>query len=144
MSISFRRQARVIAFQTIYSRHKLGVVSSGEERMISDSNLPEKYATFSRNLIQNTWQQLEEIDQVIEANLQNWKQKRLADTLNALLRIAICELKYFPDTDAKVVINEAIEICREYIDEKATKICNGVLHSASKDLRLEPNEENKG
>ncbi len=85
-----RHNARIIAFQTIYSRGKLGVNQNGEDRIISDSHLDGKYAIFSKDLINKTWDHLDEIDRIIQNHLQNWKQTRLADTLNALLRISVC------------------------------------------------------
>ena len=144
MPKSSRHNARIIAFQTIYSRGKLGLNQNGEERILADAHLEAKYAAFCSELISKTWEHLEELDQIIQAHLKNWKQTRLADTLNALLRISVCELKFFPATESKIIFNESIEICREFVDEKATKICNGVLHSAAKDLRVEHMSEKIG
>ena len=97
--------------------------------IIKESRLSKKEQDFSRNLIDTTWKNLVEIDQAIVKNLKNWKQTRLSETLNALLRISTCELLYFPKTDGKVVLNEAIEICKSYVGDQATKFCNGVLHT---------------
>lgn len=101
----------------------------GEENLFAEHPLAEKYADFCRDLIDTTWRELDKIDDTIQGHLINWRQARISESLNALLRVATCELLFFPDTDGKVVLNEAIEICRKYVDNQATKILNGVLHA---------------
>lgn len=137
-----RHRARILAFQTIYCRHKLGNNPSGEKYLLSESGLQGKYKTFSNQLTEQTWNRLEEIDGIIQKHLKNWKQHRITDTLNALLRVGIGEMLHYKDTESKIIINEALEICKRYVDEKATKICNGVLHSASRQIRVEEQTEN--
>lgn len=129
-----RSKARILAFQIVYNRDKIGINQQGEDLLFRNSNLSKPYETFSQNLVNTTWQKLDEIDSAIKKHLINWKQTRISDTLNALLRVATCELLFFPETDSKVVFNEAIEICRNYVDEKATKLCNGTLHSIWQDM----------
>lgn len=137
MSKPSRHKARILAFQTIYCRHKLGINAAGEKQLLEESGLQGKYREFSWGLVEHTWNRLAEIDTVIQNHLKNWKQHRISDTLNALLRIGIGELLQYSETETKIIINEAIEICKLYVDEKATKICNGVLHSAAKEIRVE-------
>jgi N utilization substance protein B len=132
-----RHQARILAFRTIYSRHKLGVNPNGENHLVIESGLQGKYKDFSQDLTNSTWERLNEIDGIIQKVLKNWKQHRISDTLNALLRISIGEMLHYKETESNIIINEAIEICKKFVDEKATKICNGVLHSASKEIRVE-------
>ncbi len=142
MPTSTRHQARILAFQIIYNREKIGIHPQGEDLHIKDSGLTDNYLDFSRQLINLTWQHLVEIDKRIQQNLINWKQSRISETLNALLRIAACELIYFPETDGKIVLNEAIEICRGYVGEKATKICNGVLHAIGQNTQKPGHSKN--
>ncbi len=144
MSKPTRHSARILALQIIYSRGKLGVNHDGEREIFEQSKLKGKYKEFSAQLIETTWTNLSQVDLTIQRFLKNWKQTRLTDTLNALLRISVAEIVYFPDTESKIIINEAIEICREFVDEKATKICNGVLHSVSNEIRLVSSDEKEG
>ena len=129
-----RHDARILALQIVYSRSKIGKNLPGEKLVLEDSQLHNKYIDFANLLVDKTWDNLKEIDGSIQKHLKNWKQDRLTGTLNALLRISVAELKYFSETERKVVFNEAIELCREFVDEKATKMCNGVLHSVANDV----------
>lgn len=69
-----------------------------------------------------------EIDSVIEENLTSrWKLSRLNNTDLIILRLAIYEMKYVDDVPAKVALNEALEIAKEFSDDESRKFVNGVL-----------------
>lgn len=133
----YRRKARVVALQTIYSRSRFKFIEETEVLIARDIKLPKNYRIFAQELIVKTWKNLGEIDRSIGRNLINWKQTRLSETLSALLRIGTCELIYFPHTDAKVVFNESIELCKTFVGKQATKICNGVLNAVWEELQGE-------
>jgi transcription antitermination protein NusB len=139
-----RHNARILAFRLIYCRNKLGISPTGEKNLLNESDLQGKYKDFSQELAEKTWAHLDQIDPIIQSKLKNWKQHRISDTLNALLRISICELLFYPDTETKIIINEAIELCKIHVDEKATRMCNGVLHAASSEIRVEQPGEKIG
>ena len=52
---------------------------------------------------------------------------RIALIDKILLRMAICEILYFPDIPPKVSINEAIEIAKEFSTAGSGKFINGIL-----------------
>lgn len=54
---------------------------------------------------------------------------------HAILRIAFYELIYCPDVPYKVVINEAIDLAKEFGAEQSHKFVNGVLDKAARSLR---------
>ena len=58
--------------------------------------------------------------------LNNWTLDRLGYTDQAIIKLAIYEMLY-TDTDAKICINEAIELAKQYSDENVVKMINGVL-----------------
>ncbi|MGK0288917.1 MAG: N utilization substance protein B [bacterium] len=131
MGKSSRRQARELAVKIFYQRVKIGVNFLGEALLYQEEELDADKRQFCELLVQKTWENLPQIDQHIQENLINWKQSRLSETLNTLLRLSIGEILYLK-TDGKVVLNEALEICREYVDENAVKICNGLLNAVWK------------
>ena len=75
---------------------------------------------------------LEEIDKTIEANSNGWKVKRIGKSELAILRLAVYEIRYDDDVPEKVAINEAVELAKNYSDEKAAKFINGVLSGVVK------------
>ena len=73
-----------------------------------------------------------EIDEIANKYLKDWDIKRLDKTGAAILRMAIYELKYM-DTPSIVVINEAIELAKQYTDEELVKMINAVLDKYMKE-----------
>ena len=70
--------------------------------------------------------------------LNNWSINRLGIADAAILKVAIYELLY-TDTPAKVCIDEAIELAKDFSDEKVVGMINGVLDKIYHE-RLESNE----
>ncbi len=68
----------------------------------------------------------EEIDRLANHYLINWDIKRLDKTGAAILRMAFYELKYM-DTPPIVVINEAVELAKNYTEEDLAKMINAAL-----------------
>ena len=66
------------------------------------------------------------IDEVINSYLNNWTLSRLGYTDQAIFRLATFELLY-TNTPPVVVINEAIELAKDYSDDDVKKMINGVL-----------------
>ena len=67
-----------------------------------------------------------ELDEIVNNNLNNWTIDRLGFTDQAILRIAAYELLY-TDTPDIVVINEAIELSKQYSDDDVRKMINATL-----------------
>ena len=68
-----------------------------------------------------------DIDSLISTHAVGWKIKRMSKVTISILRLAVYELK-FTDTPPKAVINEAVEIAKEYDDDKAAPFVNGILN----------------
>lgn len=75
----------------------------------------------------------EDIDATISENLKDWKISRLSKVTLSIMRISVYEMKY-TDIPHAVSINEAVELAKEYAEEKAPSYVNGVLNSISKSL----------
>lgn len=52
----------------------------------------------------------------------------------AILLIALYEIKYYKQTDKKIVVNESVELAKKYSTDKSYKFINGVLASLIKDI----------
>ena len=69
-----------------------------------------------------------DIDKIANKNLKDWTIDRLGKIDGAILRMGIYELVY-TDTPEVVAINEAVELSKEYSDEKVKNMINAVLDS---------------
>ena len=70
----------------------------------------------------------------IEECLVGWKKERVSFVAKAILKLSVYELMFMEDIPAKVSINEAIELSKQYDDEKAYVFINGVLNRAAESL----------
>jgi N utilization substance protein B len=82
---------------------------------------------FGEDLVNLVLIHKKEIDEKIQGRVSNWEMSRIALIDKLLLRMAICEMIYFPDIPPKVSINEAIEIAKEFSTAGSGKFINGIL-----------------
>lgn len=69
-----------------------------------------------------------EIDKIANENMKDWTIDRLGYTDQAILRMGIFELLYTETPDI-VAINEAVELAKQYSDDKVKNMINGVMDS---------------
>ena len=84
------------------------------------------------DIVKKAEENIEEIDAVIERNLKGWSKQRISKVSLALLRMAVCEMKYFDKVPVGVSINEAVEICKVYGSDEDKGFVNGILGSISR------------
>ena len=82
---------------------------------------------FAEDLVQGTITHLPSIDARIEAQAQHWRLERMAVIDRLILRMAVYEFLYRPETPRTVVIDEAIELARTFSEQDAVRFVNGVL-----------------
>jgi N utilization substance protein B len=73
------------------------------------------------------------LDNIIKSYSVNWDFKRISVVNRCILRLSIYSIINQRDIPAKVVINEAIELTREFETEASVSFINGILDSVYKD-----------
>ena len=81
---------------------------------------------FIESIVFGVLDNIEKIDELANSFLENWNISRLGYTDQAILRMGIYEILK-TDTPDIACINEAIELSKEYSDDKVSKMINGVL-----------------
>ena len=67
------------------------------------------------------------LENIIKDNKkETWEYGRIDKSSIALIKLAIIEIEYL-NMPYKIVINECINICKKYSEEKNTKFINGIL-----------------
>jgi len=82
---------------------------------------------FAEDLAEGTITHLPAIDARIEAQAQHWRLERMAVIDRLILRMAVYEFLFRPDTPRTVVMDEAIELARTFSEQDAVRFVNGVL-----------------
>lgn len=94
--------------------------------------------TYLEELTKFTVDNLEEIDETIAKFLtKEWTINNLPLLLHSILRVAFCEIIYFPETPKKVVINEYTDIASDMLAETEVGFVNSVLHNYANIIRSE-------
>jgi len=68
-----------------------------------------------------------EIKETIEDALVDWKYGRLPRVDRDIIRIAVAEILYIPQTPRKSAIDESVKLAKRYSDEDGYRFINGVL-----------------
>ena len=145
-----RRKSRILAFQAVYSwdlskesiddilnfswLQKDSKIKDGVEKEFSESEKEEQ--TFASFIIKGTIDHVDEIDELIKNHLSSsWSMERLNKVTLAILRISIYEMLYQQGSVPKIVIDEAINIAKDYGPDDSFKFINAVLDNINRDAK---------
>lgn len=92
---------------------------------------------YARRLVDGVHSHLPEIDAALTKYAEHWKIHRMAAVDRNLLRLGLYELMFIPEIPFPIVINEALEIGKEFSDLESTHFLNGILDAARKEYRSE-------
>lgn len=141
-----RRKGRVLAFQALYS-YDVGSIPMEEMLHFSwtkgeggAGTFSQDECDFARLIIMGAVEHIEEIDTQIKKYLsQNWDFSRINRVSVAILRISAYELLFQHDTTPSIIIDEAIDIAKEYGADDSFKFINAVLDKINKSISNEKN-----
>ena len=146
-----RRNGRVIAFQALYSwdvsksslddlltfswLQKDAEIEAGlQEQETPLSETAKEERTFASLIIAGTISHIDEIDKLIENHLSaSWSMDRISRVALAILRTSIYELLFQNGAEAKIVIDEAVNIAKDFDTDDSYKFINAVLDKIGKD-----------
>ena len=124
-----RRELRKCAFQALMSLEFGTDMETAcrfaytHDREDVDVQIP----AFLLNLVSGIQDQKEELDKQINQHLKSgWTVERLTLIEKNLLRLGIFEITSF-DTPQLVAVNEAIELAKNFSDQKSARFINGLL-----------------
>jgi len=135
-----RRKGRILAFQALYAwdvSHLTleNLLDFGWIEEEKREKLGEDGIAFPRLIIAGTIEHIEEIDGHIKAHITNWDFDRLNKVDLAILRMSVYSLIFQSDLHPTIVIDEAIDISKEFGSDDSYKFVNAVLDSIRKKLQ---------
>lgn len=130
LKIMTRREIRIVVMQALYTADFNDMSMQEALSVVLDGKDDEGALKFLEYI--NT--HLEKIDGIISSALHNYSLSRLNLVDKAIIRLATAEL-LMGETDKKIIINEALEITKEYSDQgdhKAASFNNKLLDNITK------------
>jgi len=85
--------------------------------------------SFALSLLSGVLEKEHDLEKAIQEHAPEWPLERMDPISRSLLLIGTYELLYGNDAPPAVVMNEAIEIAKEYGTEESGKFVNGVLNA---------------
>lgn len=122
-----RKESRKQAFQTLFQLEMKDTdLTINEAINFIKDDYPDLDFDFIHWLVTGVKDHEQVLDKTIEPKLKDWSINRLLKTDRIILRMATFELLH-SETPQKVIINEAVELTKQFSDEGHYKFINGVL-----------------
>ena len=133
---SQRRQNRATAFRFLFQWdiNPTDRLRDDLAEFIDRLEHDEDYYTYSFELVDGVLDKIKILDSIIQEIVANWDFSRIAKADLALLRLALYEIKYRLDVPPVVIIDETLEISKEFSSENSKKFLNGILDKALKQI----------
>jgi transcription antitermination protein NusB len=136
-----RHRSRQRALQVLYQWDMTkqpveNAISSFYDTLYSDENESETGEApdrdeFMEELAKGTSDMATDIDNRITSKSANWRLERMPTVDRNILRMAIYEMSR-AETPAAVVIDEALELARQFSGEESVSFINGILDAVHK------------
>ena len=123
-----KNNPRVIIIQKIYSK-----IFNNDENLTFPKH---RFKKFIKDVVNGTIERYELIEEEINSHLSNdLNLKRQDKVFEIIIKSAIYEILYKPNTSTKIIIKEYLNASNFFIDNSQTKFLNAVLDKISKKLR---------
>lgn len=125
-----RRDLRARAVQAIYQMDvgkaegeaAINYVLADEIERIDDHQ-----QAFVRRLVKGTDSFTAELDTLMTEHVAGWKLDRIARVDLAILRLAAYEIVFEQETDIATILNEAVELAKQFSTDESGRFINGAL-----------------
>ncbi len=131
MPIQFspQRNPRVIIIQKLY-----GKLFNNDENITFPKH---RFKKFIKDIVNGTIEREDLINTEINNHLEkDFKIKNMDKVLQVIIKSAIFEFLYKPNTSIKIIINEYLKASNFFIDDSQTKYLNALLDKISKKIRV--------
>ena len=114
-----RRESRTEAFKSLYADE------------VSGQYQPDDPDEFQRELVRGVRNYSDELDRKLTEHLKDWRMDRVYPVERVLLRMGLFEILH-TETSKAVVINEAVDLAKQFGDEGTGALVKGILDNFEK------------
>jgi|SRR5579862_8080011 len=114
-------------------------LSAFYDTLSSEEDEPQRAAPdeFMEKLVRGASEKAPEIDRRISQKSEHWRLERMPAVDRNILRLAVYEMNEM-NTPAPVVIDEALELARQFSGDESVSFINGVLDAVHRDAHSSP------
>lgn len=130
-----RRQSRELALQILFQTEFAPQIEYSLFLEIFEKNFDSETIDFADQLIKGVQAYKAEIDPIIQSCSQRWTLTRMALVDLTILRMSVFEIKFMsPPNKPQIVINEAVELAKQYGTTDSASFVNGLLDQIAKEI----------
>ncbi|ABK82525.1 transcription antitermination factor NusB [Campylobacter fetus] len=126
-----RHQVRQSVVSLLYANEMGSEMEEFSNEFLEEKKIRNDQKSFTLTLYNGVLDNLNLIDEALDAHLGKWKLGEIGAVERAILRLGAYEIK-FTNTQSAIVINEAILLANELGSDSSTRFINGVLDAISK------------
>lgn len=115
--------------QALFERETRPEADAKASLLLNEAELGEMDVEFAEGLLEGVLQNFDDLCASIQEHAPGWTLERMDPVSRCVLCMGAFELQHGKDAPPAVVINEAIEIAKEFGTEESGKFVNGVLNA---------------
>lgn len=129
--MSARTKARKRAVDALFAADlrdisPIGLLDDAAAQLVDRENQDAIFG-YAREIVQGVYDNIDEIDDLLETYSQGWAIERMPNLDRAILRLAVWEIIHNPEVPNGVVISEAVDLAKEYSTDDSGGFVNGLL-----------------
>ncbi|GEP47785.1 transcription antitermination factor NusB [Microbacterium saccharophilum] len=122
-----RKRALDILYQSDVRGDDLAVTLAAEAQRAASEPSREASWLYAREIVDGVIDNRDDIDEQIVTHARDWKLERMPAVDRAILRMGVWELVYNDEVPTAVVIDEAVELAKEFSTDDSSSFVHGVL-----------------
>lgn len=126
-----RHQVRQAVVSLLYARDMGSDTEDFRDEFLEEHKIRNKQKEFTKSLFNGVVDNLERIDDSLDAHLDEYKVSELGVVERAILRLGAYEILY-TQIDTPIVINEGIELGKEMASDTSPRFINAVLDAVGR------------
>jgi N utilization substance protein B len=139
MPARHRSRQRALQVLFLWDQRKQAIeeaIFSFYETLSSEEDHPEPADPdeFMETLVRGASEKASDIDRRITEKSEHWRLERMPAVDRNILRLAVFEMSEL-QTPAPVVIDEALELARQFSGDESVAFINGVLDAVNRDVK---------
>jgi transcription antitermination protein NusB len=124
-----RHQSRIAVMQVLFERERRPAADAEQSLALNEEELGEVDLEFAEKILKGVIEKETELASIIQEHAPGWTLERMDPVSRCTLFIGTWEILHGNDAPPAVVMNECIEIAKEFGTDESGKFVNGVLNS---------------
>ena len=127
-----RHLSRIAVMQVLFERERRADADVFVSLKLNEEELGEMDELFAQELLAGVVEKWDALSDSIQEHAPGWTLERMDPVSRCVLYVGAFELLFRKDAPPAVVMNEAIEIAKEFGTDESGKFVNGVLNAMVK------------